>query len=514
MLVINYNGNKPITDYFKFSVQGNNKSDVVRFIVSLNQGGFVFNDNYHYYAKVQCVDDNYYDKIKIDTWGVNDTLNLFTADLILKAQTTSHKQIEVSLSCENLQDEIVWQTQIVKIAIANGVNADEEIENKYPSVLQDLQDQIDELWEQGGGDGGATDVMIEKIYLRHNKPRNEIIKHDDIVELGGENSQPYCNDPTKTFVCIRTTPINSKIEHEISLGRFVIRFNYPTHDRKRGFTHHLNSHKIQLQAVVFVNANMVKTNAYGEKYIYWEENYLSFVKRFFTIENGNDLGSYLNLEKLDVVERDDVGWALYEIKNRHIGHFGYVPTITYYDDEERFFKGLTRFDLKPTLAGFGQGGFSYNSYLGHSVGKSVNDIKNNYWCPMVVNNEIFSNYYDPFIIRSFAWRFRRGQNKKKLTYYINGEDFNIFENDWHYYPMTSNMAKVMLRFMTRVSLRPSCAVIDSNYENLNDSQNCWLKTYPQSEQHINLSLNICARLVDMDYNDTITLFISRIRIGK
>lgn len=160
MLVINYNGNKPTTDYFKFSVQGNNKSDVVRFIVSLNQGGFVFDDNYHYYAKVQCVDDDYYDKIAVDTWGVNDNLNLFTADLILKAQTTSHKQIEISLSCENLQDEIVWQTQIVKIAIANGVNADEQIADQYPSVLQDLQEQIDEL-KQGGGGGSYKTIFLE-----------------------------------------------------------------------------------------------------------------------------------------------------------------------------------------------------------------------------------------------------------------------------------------------------------------------------------------------------------------
>lgn len=356
------------------------------------------------------------------------------------------------------------------------------------------------------------EVGIEKIYLRHTKPKNEIIKQNDIVELGGAYGQPYCNDPTKTFVCIRTTPINSKIEEEIALGRFVIRFNYPTHDRKRGFTHHLNSHSKKIEGVIFVNASMVKTNAYGEKYIYWEENYLRFVRRFYTIENDHNLGSYLNLEKLDVVNRDDIGLALYGIKGHSLSHFGYVPSDHDQVNAYFFSKGATKYGAKETFNGFPQDYRHPDFYP--LLGKSVNDIKNNYWCPMIVDGEIVDNYYDPFIIKSFAWRFRRGDRKNKLTYTINGEDFSIFDNDWNYYPMTSNQKKNMLRFITRVSLRPSCAIIDSNYENLTDSQNCWLKTFSQSTQHINLSLNICARMVDMDYQNPLTLFISRIRIGK
>ena len=163
MLVINYNGNKPTTDYYKFSVQGNNKADVIRFLVQLNQSGLSFDENYHFYAKVQCVDDDFYDKVELDDFEFSYSENLLKANFKLESKHTSHKQIEVSLSCEDLRrsKQIVWQTQIVKVAISNGVNADEEIANLYPTILEQLQEQIDELKEGGGGGSGYKTIFLE-----------------------------------------------------------------------------------------------------------------------------------------------------------------------------------------------------------------------------------------------------------------------------------------------------------------------------------------------------------------
>ena len=219
MLVINYNGNKPITDYYKFSVQGNNLADKIRFLISLNQSGLVFDENYHYYAKVQCVDDDFYDKVELSEIVFDDVKNLLSLDFALESKHTCHKAIEISISCENLESELVWQTQIVKVAIPNGVYADEEIAGKFPTILEDLQRQIDELKQQGGG-GGASSVEIEKVWLTYDDKksiRSDYLGRYIVDPDDPESDIPFVNDSTRIWVNFKTTPINDQMEQEIKL---------------------------------------------------------------------------------------------------------------------------------------------------------------------------------------------------------------------------------------------------------------------------------------------------------
>ena len=51
MLVVNYNENRPTTDYFKFSVKGNNDADIVRFIVEKQHESLDLADGYNVYVK-------------------------------------------------------------------------------------------------------------------------------------------------------------------------------------------------------------------------------------------------------------------------------------------------------------------------------------------------------------------------------------------------------------------------------------------------------------------------------
>ena len=141
MLVINYNGNKPTTDYFKFSVQGNNNADVVRFCLSKQQNK---NDlsSCKVYAQAYCEEDGFIDKVEI-TDNMSIVGNQLSVDWTLLKKHTVNRQLQVSLSFEDTVNEIVWQTQIVKINIANGINADEEMINSYPSVIQQMRDDID-----------------------------------------------------------------------------------------------------------------------------------------------------------------------------------------------------------------------------------------------------------------------------------------------------------------------------------------------------------------------------------
>jgi len=148
MLVINYNGNKPTTDYYKYSVQGNNNADVVRFCLSKQQGNLDLSaSGYKVYVQARCEDDGFIDKVEISS-NVSIVDNQLNADWVLLKKHTINRQLEVSLSFENASQEVVWQTQLVKIAIANGIDADEEIANTYPSVIQKMREDIQGLEEK------------------------------------------------------------------------------------------------------------------------------------------------------------------------------------------------------------------------------------------------------------------------------------------------------------------------------------------------------------------------------
>lgn len=505
MLVINYNGNKPTTDYFKFSVQGNNKADTIRFLVSLNQSGLVFDENYHIYAKVQSVDDDYYDKVELSEVEFDDSRNLLKADFSLKAQQTSHKQIEVSLSCENLDSEVVWQTQLVKVAIANGVNADEEVADQYPSVLQNLQAQIDELKQQGGG--GASDVLIKEIYLKHTgyKP----ILFDEIAKYSDDNDEYYANNPRTTKVCIKTTPISKQVEQEVALGRFVIRFNYAVRGRKRGFTNKLVAEDIKLNAIIFVNEDMIKETPYGEKYIYFEETFEDFINRFYVITSASDvIGAFRPLTYQRLLSEFN------EIWNDHswgLTHFSGVPTKPDDDPTGDWNKGWIKLKLHNTNSRaipFG------NDNESNHIQETWKDIKHNFWCPCFIENGDSGDYLDRLTMRSFAWRYNRGANQNHQIYWVNAEEFAIQHNLFNVYPMVSyHDYKFLRRYLLRVVLRPSCAILDLNYANLTEKQNCWLKTYPQSEQKINIGVRGGYRIEDRETYELFTLFVASIKIN-
>lgn len=140
MLVINYNGNKPTTDYFKFSVQGNNNADVVRFCLEKKQGKIDLS-GYKVYVQAYCEEDDFIDKVEI-TDNVNIVDNQLSADWTLLKKHTVNRQLQVSLSFEDLDNEVVWQTRIVKITIANGIDADKEMINKYPTIIEKMLKQL------------------------------------------------------------------------------------------------------------------------------------------------------------------------------------------------------------------------------------------------------------------------------------------------------------------------------------------------------------------------------------
>lgn len=143
MLVINYNGNKPIANYFKYGVEGNNNADIVRFVVLKKQGGLDLTDNFLVYVKCDN-ESGFVDKVEIESANISVHSNCIFVDWHLLKKHTEQENLRVSLCFEN-ESETVWQTQAFQLKLLSGVNADEEIPNTYPSVIQQMESEITAL---------------------------------------------------------------------------------------------------------------------------------------------------------------------------------------------------------------------------------------------------------------------------------------------------------------------------------------------------------------------------------
>lgn len=502
MLVINYNGNKPTTDYFKYSVQGNNNADTIRFLVSLNQEGLVFNNTYHIYAKVQCDDDSFYDKVELSDIEFIDSENLLVANFNLESKHTSHKQIEVSLCCENIDQEIVWQTQIVKIGIANGIPAEEEIAKDYPTILAQLQQQIDELKQGGGGSGGSTEVEIKRVWLSYDDKKS--IRSDF---LGGVDNTNFINDSTRIWYNFETTPINSKMEEEIKNGRFVIRLDYPLKNRSkfscsaqyelphfmntptkkqgvgtRGYLHSFNEdyyrgkgikfRDILLRSLIFVNESDIKVNDYGEKYIHKKISLFDYINRTCEFNVGGVLSPITN----EWINNDPQGMSMFD--NELDSHYSLgIPhtfsTGTPFETDSYLFAGTQRMKMYVGLKTFPTA-----TQFGRTNSSKLNPAFSCY-TPLKCEGDttpVLLILSSPYYVRS-------------------GRKSFLFQNTGNGYFLIKEGEELKGKKITKkayMSARPRCAILNDDYEN---SRKAFIRTYPQSEQQIRL---FCKIVRDID----------------
>lgn len=509
MLVINYNGNKPTTDYYKYSVQGNNNADAIRFLVSLSQDSLVFNETYHIYAKVQCVDDDFYDKVELSDINFDDSENLLITIFYLESKHTSHKQIEVSLCCEDIRNKIVWQTQIVKVAIANGVNADEEIANTYPTVLAQLQEQIDELAKKEGG--GSSEIQIKKIWLSYDEELFKIIRSDYAgMVLDDEEGIEHnmVNDSTKIHINFETTPISPAVKNEVRKGRFVIRLDYPITNKVkfadgfsstikskrttdcgigvRGFTYSFTSlsqttvkKSILLNSLIFVNENDIKVNRYGEEYIHKKISLFDYICR---------------TSKLNHVEYQSI--TLEKIKSGE----GELETFFYEWLHEVFCIGIPHLNEnfsgereKPYWGNAGAKLYTANAPARTSLGSSGRIFNNGRKI-----NPAF-NCFTPLLIEG-------GEDEKFNIIinspYFNGQKFHVYrKGNSDFYVRYSNFNPVGKKGKINCMVaKPRCAIVNDDYET---SDYAFLKTYPQSEQQIKV---FCKAIIDTQLDKYVPLF--------
>lgn len=148
---------------FYFSTIDNTGVDVLTIITDFYQ----YADK-NVYLKLEGSNDSeppvYFDKIKINEINVDSAEQTLSFDYVLTAKSTAYRRLKVQVQIENSEGDFVEQSKIAEIVLDESVRADHEIEDTYPSVLTDLQRQIDEEVEtRSQADIVLTDAIETEI---------------------------------------------------------------------------------------------------------------------------------------------------------------------------------------------------------------------------------------------------------------------------------------------------------------------------------------------------------------
>lgn len=206
MLVINYSGNRPQQDRFKFAVNGDNNSQTIKFVLKKQQGDIdLSSPSFTIYFLCQSQDKRFVDKAVIET--VSEEGNDIILEYKLLGKHTQYKAIDVGVSFEDENQEVVYKTASATISIQNGIMADEEIANKYPTEIGRIETRLNH--------SDKKFVHLIQNYNKKNKANVYIpeftMEFDENVRLlytiGGE---------TKTTNGIKTVYLNTKKGNHIS----------------------------------------------------------------------------------------------------------------------------------------------------------------------------------------------------------------------------------------------------------------------------------------------------------
>ena len=145
MLVINYKGITPQQRFYSIGVQGDSKANTIRFAIESQQGDLdISSVNFIPYLKVVSKEGGYADKIRL-SWN-GDTDEIYTYfEWEMTRKSTHYRNLELQLQLENEEEDIIFQSQIVEIELSGTLDVDNEISEEYPSELQRLEKEVDDV---------------------------------------------------------------------------------------------------------------------------------------------------------------------------------------------------------------------------------------------------------------------------------------------------------------------------------------------------------------------------------
>ena len=140
-----FNGTSCPIKYLHIGVQGNNLVDKIVFCVQRKTDDGLDLSEFTPYVKIQNAKENYIDKDgKLSTDKTDDQLRLTYR---LRRKTTMYPCFEMQLQFEHPGegDCIVWQTEVINVTLSRTIAADKEIEQQYPSVIQNLTERVEQI---------------------------------------------------------------------------------------------------------------------------------------------------------------------------------------------------------------------------------------------------------------------------------------------------------------------------------------------------------------------------------
>ena len=128
-----FNGTSCPIKYLHIGVQGNNLVDKIVFCVPRKTSDGLDLSEFTPYIKIQNVKEKYDDQLRL-TYR-------------LRRKTTMYPCFEMQLQFEQPDegDCIVWQTEVINVTLSRTITADKEIEQQYPSVIQDLTARVETI---------------------------------------------------------------------------------------------------------------------------------------------------------------------------------------------------------------------------------------------------------------------------------------------------------------------------------------------------------------------------------
>lgn len=166
MLFINYKGNTPQQRFYTIGVQDNNKSNRITFIIEQQQSDLVLdNEGYKPYIKVCNRESGYFDKITPNEYDFVDG----NCEIVwnIERKSTQYRNLEVQIVFEEMGGDVVWQTLIVELEFGGTIKADEEIEKEYPTILQDLEKEVEEVKKD------TKNEVLSKVVWEYNSTTNK-----------------------------------------------------------------------------------------------------------------------------------------------------------------------------------------------------------------------------------------------------------------------------------------------------------------------------------------------------
>lgn len=152
MLVINYKGNIPQQNFYSIGVKQNNKANKIMFVLNAIQQD-VDLSVLRPYLKLQSKEGEYIDKIVLTSQ--EDTIQgILDIEWLMTSKSMQYRNLQLQLQFQSdNSDEIVWQTMIVEIELSETIKADEEISEKYPTELKQLETEVNSKVDKVDGMG-------------------------------------------------------------------------------------------------------------------------------------------------------------------------------------------------------------------------------------------------------------------------------------------------------------------------------------------------------------------------